>query len=105
MARPKKVIDYVLVDKLAKVQCTHEEIAAILDVSVSHLEHDKQFLQVYKQARESGKSSLRRAQWKAALGGNATMLIWLGKQELKQRDKTEMEHQGEINLTVKWADG
>ena len=37
--------------------------------------------------RESLKHSLRRAQIKVALGGNATMLIWLGKNLLGQSDQ------------------
>lgn len=32
---------------------------------------------------------LRREQYKAAMGGNTTMLIWLGKQLLGQSDKSE----------------
>jgi hypothetical protein len=37
-----------------------------------------------------GKTSLRRLQWKAAEGGNSTMLIWLGKQYLEQSDKQQV---------------
>jgi hypothetical protein len=33
-------------------------------------------------------------QFKAAEGGNATMLIWLGKQYLDQSDKTQQEISG-----------
>ncbi len=34
--------------------------------------------------------SLRRKQWRAAEEGNTTMLVWLGKQYLGQKDKSEM---------------
>jgi hypothetical protein len=34
---------------------------------------------------------LRRLQWKLARAGNATMLIWLGKQWLGQTDKVESD--------------
>jgi hypothetical protein len=40
---------------------------------------------------EAGKSSLRRLQWKSALGGNVVMQIWLGKQYLGQRDEHAVE--------------
>ena len=33
-----------------------------------------------------GRTSIRRAQYKAALDGNPTMLIWLGKQLLGQKE-------------------
>lgn len=35
--------------------------------------------------------TLRRLQWKAAEGGNATMLIWLGKQLLGQKDSSHVD--------------
>jgi hypothetical protein len=41
--------------------------------------------------RQSLKSKLRRRQIRAALDGNATMLIWLGKQYLDQRDQAYVE--------------
>ena len=42
---------------------------------------------IRNQKAEGGKVSLRRAQIKLAESGNATMLIWLGKQLLNQRDE------------------
>lgn len=39
-----------------------------------------------------GKASLRRMQFKSAEDGNVTMQIWLGKQMLGQRDKSEIDH-------------
>ena len=78
---------------LGKINATHVEAAAVLGVSRETFE---KFLGKYKKAEEafeSGKSdgriSLRRAQFKAALAGNPTMLVWMGKQLLGQRDKTE----------------
>jgi len=44
---------------------------------------------------ESGKSILRRLQWQAALGGNITMQIWLGKQLLGQSDRQSAELTGD----------
>ena len=88
--RPKKEIDYVLVSKLSKIFCTQEEIAVILDVSASKLQHDKKFLQVFKRGRETAKSSLRRTQFAQAKKYYA-MAIWLGKQYLGQREPREIE--------------
>lgn len=91
MARPKIQIDMELAEKLASIQCTHEEIAAILGVSTKTLQRNKEFCLMYKKAREQGKSSLRRMQWKSASAGNVTMQIWLGKQYLQQRDQPQDE--------------
>ena len=90
--RPKKVIDYALVDSLARVFCTQQEIATILGLSVRTLQNDEVFSQTYKEAHENAKSSLRRFQFKSAQDGNVTMQIWLGKQYLGQQDKQQTEH-------------
>lgn len=84
--RPKFVIDYALVADLAKIHCTQAEIAAILGCSVDTLARDAEFCGVYKKGIEEGRSSLRRLQWAKANEGNPTMLVWLGKQLLGQRD-------------------
>jgi ubiquinone biosynthesis protein UbiJ len=44
------------------------------------------------------KPKLRKAQFDCALGGNATMLIWLGKQYLGQIDKQEMKVDGGVQI-------
>jgi hypothetical protein len=44
------------------------------------------FADAYKKFSATGKTSLRRSQFNVALQGNPTMLIWLGKQYLGQRE-------------------
>jgi hypothetical protein len=88
MARPKKVIDAVQVQALAGIGCTVAEIAAVMDCSKDTLE--RRFAAFIEKGRERMKMSLRRHQMKSAENGNATMLIWLGKQYLGQSDKTEI---------------
>lgn len=83
--RPKKEIDYDTVEKLANIQCTQEEIASFLELSVRTLQRDEEFCRIYKKGQENGKMSLRRIQYKLA-ERNPTMAIWLGKQYLGQRD-------------------
>lgn len=85
MARPKKKIDYELVEKLAHIFCTKDEIAALLGVDPGTLYADKVFQETYKKGREGGKMSLRRMQMKLA-EKNTAMAVWLGKQYLGQRD-------------------
>jgi hypothetical protein len=93
-------IDYAKAEKLAAIMCTQSEIASVLGVSLALLEHDPEFIRIHKKGMEQGKASLRRMQYGAASNGNATMLIWLGKQHLGQRDKQDIEHSGEIDQTV-----
>jgi hypothetical protein len=88
--RPRKVIDYEKARRLAEIQCTIAEIAHVLDVSDTKLKRDEPFRTIYEKARETGRTSLRRLQWKAAKAGNTAMLIWLGKQYLGQADKQEL---------------
>ena len=96
MARPKKSIDYEIVEKLSNIQCTQEEIANFLDVSVRTLQRDDEFCRIYKKGINNGKMSLRRYQYKLA-EKNTAMAIWLGKQYLGQVDKVETT--GEIKTT------
>lgn len=85
MARPQKQINAAQVRKLAAIMCTTEEMADILGCSKDTLE--RRFAADIKKGRSQAKSSLRSAQFKKALRGNAIMQIWLGKQHLGQTDK------------------
>lgn len=85
--RPKKELDYNLIENLAEIFCTHEEIASVLEVNVKTLTSREEFLEAYKRGFDKGKKSLRRAQMDCAKKGNSAMLIWLGKQYLGQSEK------------------
>jgi len=95
--RPKKPIDWPKVANMGKIHCTQSEIAAVLDVSEDTLcrackaEHGITFADYLKQKQEGGRASLRRRQYKLALAGDKTMLVWLGKNWLGQTDKQEIE--------------
>ena len=96
MARPKKEIDYEAVEKLASIQCTQEEIATFLNLSVRTLQRDEEFCRLYKKGQENGKMSLRRIQFKLA-EKNTSMAIFLGKQYLGQKDVIETDNTKEIS--------
>ena len=104
--RPRKEIDMKIVDSLCKIQCTGEEVAAVLDVDYDTLNarvmenSGKSFSDYRKEKTGDGRVSLRRAQFKAAMEGNVTMQIWLGKQMLGQRDKADVEHSGTVGVTI-----
>lgn len=87
---PKFKIDYVQAEKLATMQCTQKEIASFLGCSTDTLQRDPKFMEIYNAGVDKGRMSLRRLQWKYAGEGNTTMLVWLGKQYLGQRDTHEI---------------
>ena len=99
--RKKIPVDYEKAEKLASILCTQSEIAAVLGVSLGVLEHDPEFQRIHKKGLEHGRASLRRMQYAAAQGGNATMMIWLGKQYLHQRDKQDTEITGKDGGAIK----
>jgi hypothetical protein len=96
--RPKIVIDWELVQKLAHIQCTQTEIASTVGVSVDTLHRHAEFAEVYKRGSEGGKKSLRRMQFESATKGNVTMQIWLGKQYLGQRDNLDQRINTEVQI-------
>ena len=98
MARPKKAIDIKQVEELARIGCTEEDMAAVLGVSVDTIQRRKranaEFCGAIKRGQAATRNSLRRLQLQKALSGNVTMLIWLGKQLLGQRDQASTEFSG-----------
>ena len=94
--RPYTEIDWVQVEKLCGIHCTGEEIANILGFSYDTLEravkreYNTPCAEWIKQKGASGRASLRRVQYSQAMGGNTTMLVWLGKNWLGQTDKQEV---------------
>lgn len=89
--RPKLILNeegQKLVEMLASLMCTDEEIAASLGTSVDLLHNANNkaaFAEHKEKGMQSGKASLRRKQFKLA-DKSATMAIWLGKLYLGQRD-------------------
>ena len=82
-------IDPKLVEGMAGVGATNEEIAGFIGCSTDTIE--RRFADVLSKARAGIRIGIRRAQVKAALGGNPTMLIWAGKVMLGQKETTVTE--------------
>ena len=97
MGRPKKEINQETFEKLCGIMCTLEEIAGIFDCSEDTIErwcketYGTTFAETFKRHSATGKSSLRRIQFKLA-ERSAAMAIWLGKQYLGQKDTVEIEN-------------
>ena len=82
MASPRINIDLLQVEGLIRLGCPVAEIADYLGVSATTLRH--QLKKRLAKARATRQMKLREFQWSSAKGGNATMLIFLGKAELGQ---------------------
>ena len=87
--RPQKELPGELVYSLAKLGCTLREIAGVLKCSPTTVSN--RFQAELERGQDDLKMSLRRRQVELALGGNATMLIWLGKMYLGQADKVRTD--------------
>ena len=81
----RRVISPDEVYKLAAIGSSDREIAQWFSMKEDTLRYN--FAEILQTAREDMKQSLRMAQLKLALSGNATMLIWLGKQILGQQEQ------------------
>jgi hypothetical protein len=93
--RPRAEIDLAVVKRAAALGCTNGELAVIAGVSPrafsDHLRQDPDMRQALDEGRDVGRTTLRRLQWQLAEAGHPTMLIWLGKQLLGQRDKADID--------------
>lgn len=81
-------------EALCQVHATDEEIAAHFGCSTKTIERLKRrpgYAETFRRGKADGLISLRRAQYQFALKGSPSMLIWLGKQMLGQRER--IEHQ------------
>jgi hypothetical protein len=88
--RPAVKLDPRQVEALCQVHATDEEIAAHFNISERTLYRMKQkpfWRKLFDRGRADGRISLRRAQWREALRGSPSMLIWLGKQLLGQKER------------------
>ena len=93
VGRPKKELDTKLIERLSSIFCTNEEIASVVECHAATLADN--FSEYLKKGRSRGKMSLRRMQWEKAQTGNTTMLIWLGKQMLGQKDRLETSEEAQ----------
>jgi hypothetical protein len=87
--RPPLDISAKVVEGMALVGATDTEIGDFCGCSADTIA--RRFAEVLTKARANMRTKLRRAQFKTALSGNATMQIWLGKQILGQSDKVEID--------------
>ena len=93
--RADETIDMKQVAIFGRFRATHETMADFFGISTRTIERymaevDGKFCRHYKKGMSKLKMKLSEAQIEAACNGNATMLVWLGKQYLDQKDKQEV---------------
>lgn len=108
--RPRYEVDVYVLEELAEIHCTYEEMSRILQVSVDTLQ--RHFADIIERARSRNRACLRRQLWSTALKkDHLGAMIWLSKQTKNQggleftekiESKTEVVESREFKIG--WAD-
>ena len=116
--RPKSDINWDRVDELLMAGCPGTHIAMHLGIAPETLyrrcleENNINFEGYSRDKKKSGDDLLREHQYRKALGltdkGDNTLLIWLGKQRLEQRENPSMktwtpEDEAKLDMFTKWV--
>ena len=119
MSRPEIPIDWKRVDHLLKAGCLGTEVAAVFAMHPNTFydrvtkEFGLSFTEFLQQKRSDGDAAIRAHQYEKALGmtenGNDTLLIWLGKNRLGQRNEDKLsivtsEQQTTLDKTMDMVD-
>lgn len=99
VGRDKKVVPPKDVERLAQMGCKDSEIAEWFGVDENTLRYN--FSVELLKGKLALKQSLRQAQIRLAMSGNATMLIFLGKNILGQSDSP---FDADSNAPLPWND-
>lgn len=95
-----QLFDIELIERIASRMASQREIAACLGVSEGllrqRIESDPAVAEAIERGKALGCATIRTRQIDLAMAGNPTMLIWVGKQYLEQRDQTKTEHAGKV---------
>lgn len=103
--RPRAQIDKVQFENLCRLQCTEKEILSWFDITDKTLTrwcketYGKGFSDVFREKREGGLISLRRAQWRLA-EKNASMAIFLGTNYLGQKNTYKQDVTADVKATM-----
>jgi len=100
--RPPLDINADEVEGLSRLGATNIEIANFFGCSDDTI--TRRFADNLVKGRASRKIRLRQWQWKAAEHGSITMMIFLGKSELHQTDRSEITMKGSMNISKELED-
>jgi hypothetical protein len=99
VGRDKKIVPPKDVERLAQMGCKDSEIAEWFGIDENTLRYN--FSVELLKGKLALNQSLRQAQIRLALSGNATLLIWLGKNILGQQENPV---NNEANQPLPWSD-
>jgi hypothetical protein len=96
IGRPEIDLDWKKIDFLLEAGCPGTEVASHMGCHFETLydrvekKYGMPFSQYSYERRQKGDSSIRAKQYQKALQGDNHMLIWLGKNRLKQKDREDV---------------
>lgn len=97
IGRPHKEINWDKLDAALQFGARMIDICGICDISENTVvkaikeKHEVSFSEYRDLKMSTMRARLLQKQFDVAMAGNVTMLIWLGKQHLDQKDKSEIE--------------
>lgn len=100
----RKEFNWDQLNKICRYPLTQEDIASILDISVDTIarrireEFDLTFAEYHNQKKSYFRKNILVKQYEVAMNGNVSMLIWLGKNYLGQKDKSDKEIEAETAM-------
>lgn len=87
-------------EELALAGCQNNTIASIMEFDKCLIDQRKDIKKLLTKKRAERKYNLRIDQNKAASSGNPALLIFLGKNELDQRDTKDINLGGSVNIIL-----
>jgi hypothetical protein len=105
--RPKKIIDWEMIDKWLMAGCDGSAVARKFGMHPNTFyervmrEKGVSFSEYQQQKLTDGNALLHQVQYKKALNGDNTMLVWLGKNRMLQSDKVESKTEIKGEVTIK----
>ena len=111
LGRPRKVLDIELMEKLAYLNCTYEELASVANCSVDTIRREMKrnatFSEAVLKGKAEGNISLKRQLRQMALNGNIAALIFDLKNSCGYSDRTtaQIDHnvtEDNEGLSSKW---
>ena len=109
VGRPEKEMDWKLLDSVLQYGASLIDCAELLEMSEDSIqrkikEKSGVTFSEYREAKKSKiRMKLRQKQFEMAMNGNVALLIWLGKNELGQKDKLEHDAPEDIKAGLKLA--
>ena len=109
MPPPKVEFDWSKLNAILEYGCSGADACEIMGVCYNtiadriKLTHNATFQEYRIKKMAKKRYKLREKQYELAMAGNVAMLIWLGKNELGQKDRQEMDIGNKENKVFKLA--